>query len=318
MAGPPGHLKRTMTGSQDETDERPSAVVGTGRLQSSDLMRGREVDENRSPDAVAPVVELGARPETPVIKARENEMVVGRVAPGLAPFVEVVPESIDERDDPRHARLRGDELPVRSRLVNGDRAGADVAEGERERLAGTQAGVADETHEAGVTDVADTGTGANGPSGQQPAMSPDQIAANQLQIDSSLDAINRISQSTNFQGRKLIDGSLDFTTTHNLDNTVSNYNAVQNLEIDTADFGLATNMPVNVTVSQQAQQAYLATTTPTSTAGGFVVTMDKGSFSIVAPTSNPNNYDFANMRIQFASDSTRPRSQPEGQLRDIK
>ena len=45
------------------------------------------------------------------------------------------------------------------------------------------------------------------------ALSEDQIAANQLQIDSSLDAIDRISQTTSFQGRRLLDGSLGFINT---------------------------------------------------------------------------------------------------------
>src|SRR5436305_482005 len=45
------------------------------------------------------------------------------------------------------------------------------------------------------------------------ALSTDQIAANQLQVDSSLAAIDRISQTTSFQGRRLLDGSLDFITT---------------------------------------------------------------------------------------------------------
>ena len=44
------------------------------------------------------------------------------------------------------------------------------------------------------------------------ALSSDQIAANQLQIDSSLAAIDRISQTTAFQGRRLLDGSLGFVT----------------------------------------------------------------------------------------------------------
>src|SRR5205823_2694319 len=43
-------------------------------------------------------------------------------------------------------------------------------------------------------------------------LSTDQIAANQLQVDSSLEAIDRIAKVTNFQGRKLLDGTLDFTT----------------------------------------------------------------------------------------------------------
>src|SRR5829696_8494274 len=45
-------------------------------------------------------------------------------------------------------------------------------------------------------------------------LSEEQIAANQLQVDSSLEAIDRIAQVTTFQGRKLLDGSLDFTTSY--------------------------------------------------------------------------------------------------------
>ena len=45
------------------------------------------------------------------------------------------------------------------------------------------------------------------------ALSSDQIAADQLQVDSSLQAIDRIAQTTSFQGSKLLDGSLNFLTT---------------------------------------------------------------------------------------------------------
>lgn len=45
------------------------------------------------------------------------------------------------------------------------------------------------------------------------ALSSDQIAANQLQVDASLDSIDRIARVTSFQGRRLLDGSLDFITT---------------------------------------------------------------------------------------------------------
>ncbi len=45
------------------------------------------------------------------------------------------------------------------------------------------------------------------------ALSSSQIAANQLQVDSSLAAIDRISQSTTFGGQNLLDGSLNFLTT---------------------------------------------------------------------------------------------------------
>jgi flagellin len=43
------------------------------------------------------------------------------------------------------------------------------------------------------------------------AMSADEINANQLQVDSILNTINRIANSTSFQGKNLLDGSLAYT-----------------------------------------------------------------------------------------------------------
>ena len=45
------------------------------------------------------------------------------------------------------------------------------------------------------------------------ALSSDQIAANQLQVDSSLKAIDTIATTTTFQGKRLLDGSLGFIST---------------------------------------------------------------------------------------------------------
>src|SRR5207248_8312086 len=44
------------------------------------------------------------------------------------------------------------------------------------------------------------------------ALSSDEIAANQLQVDSAVQSITRISDTTTFAGLKLIDGSLDYIT----------------------------------------------------------------------------------------------------------
>lgn len=44
------------------------------------------------------------------------------------------------------------------------------------------------------------------------ALSPDEIAANQLQVDAILNSINRISNTTQFNGVKLLNGTLDYTT----------------------------------------------------------------------------------------------------------
>ncbi|MCY2951861.1 MAG: flagellin [Planctomycetota bacterium] len=45
------------------------------------------------------------------------------------------------------------------------------------------------------------------------ALSNDEIAANQLQVDSILSSINRIASTTQFNGVKLLNGNFDYTTT---------------------------------------------------------------------------------------------------------
>jgi flagellin-like hook-associated protein FlgL len=44
------------------------------------------------------------------------------------------------------------------------------------------------------------------------AMSPQEISANQLQVDAILNSVNRISNTTQFNGVKLLNGQLDYTT----------------------------------------------------------------------------------------------------------
>ena len=82
------------------------------------------------------------------------------------------------------------------------------------------------------------------------ALSNDEIAANQLQIDSSLEAINRIAQTTTFQGRKLLDGGLDFLT-----QAGANFGTIKTLNVDQANLGPTGSLAVSVSVSSAAQQA---------------------------------------------------------------
>ena len=82
------------------------------------------------------------------------------------------------------------------------------------------------------------------------AMSDDQIAANQLQIDSSLEAINRIAQTTTFQGRKLLDGSLDFVTS----SADADFAKVSDLEIHQATLD-SDGVDVSIVVTTAATQA---------------------------------------------------------------
>ncbi len=86
------------------------------------------------------------------------------------------------------------------------------------------------------------------------ALSDDEIAANQLQVDSSLEAINRIAQTTTFQGRRLLDGSLDFVTKAGTGSGV-----IKDLKIDQANLGAIGQISVNIKVSTAATRASVST-----------------------------------------------------------
>jgi len=93
-------------------------------------------------------------------------------------------------------------------------------------------------------------------------LSDDQIAANQLQVDSSLQAIDRIAQVTTFQGRKLLDGSLDFIT-----NVTSGGSTISDLNIHQANLGSSGTVNVSVNVTAAAQQALITNASVNYTAG---------------------------------------------------
>src|SRR5918995_2154489 len=79
------------------------------------------------------------------------------------------------------------------------------------------------------------------------ALSAEEIKANQLQVDSAVESITRISNTTTFAGLKLLDGSLDYLTS-GVDAT-----AVKALNIQQANFGTNVNIPVQVDVITSAQ-----------------------------------------------------------------
>jgi flagellin len=82
------------------------------------------------------------------------------------------------------------------------------------------------------------------------AAGADQIAANQLQLDQSLKALNQISQTVTFQGKKLLDGSLDFITQGG-----TNFNKLSGLSIDQANLGATGQLAVDVSVTTAAAKA---------------------------------------------------------------
>ena len=133
--------------------------------------------------------------------------------------------------------LRSDITSVQRAVTNCQRAGqmistADSALGQVSSLLNDIRGL--------VSEAANSG-----------AMSTDQIAANQLQVDSSLQAIDRISNITQFQGRRLLDGSLDFITA-GVDNT-----KITDLAINQANFGEQSEIGIAIDVQAQATQGSL-------------------------------------------------------------
>ncbi len=144
------------------------------------------------------------------------------------------------KDDPAgliaSENLRSDITSIKRAIGNTDRANqviatADSALGQVSSLLNDIRGL--------VTESANEG-----------ALSADQIAANQLQIDSSLEALNRIAQTTTFQGRKLLDGSLDFLTTAG-----TNFTRLSDLQIDQANLGATGQISVAVDITTAATQA---------------------------------------------------------------
>ena len=81
------------------------------------------------------------------------------------------------------------------------------------------------------------------------AFSDAETEANQLQIDSTIDSITRIANTTNFAGRKLLNGELDYVLSG------VDVSHVTDVKVNGASFGSRPNVPVEVNLSQSAQQA---------------------------------------------------------------
>ncbi len=81
-------------------------------------------------------------------------------------------------------------------------------------------------------------------------LSVEEKNANQLQVDSILQTIDRISNATNFQGIKLLNGNFDFVTSGVSSSSVTDF------RVKSAKFN-ASSLAVNVAVTQSAQQGAL-------------------------------------------------------------
>jgi flagellin len=164
------------------------------------------------------------------------------------------------KDDPAgliaSEALRSDITSIEKAITNSERANqmiatADSAIGQVSDLLNDIRGL--------VVEAANTG-----------ALSEDQIAANQLQVDSSLEAINRIAQTTTFQGMRLLDGSLGFTT------TLAAVDSVTDARIDQANLGAAGAVEVDVDITTAATRAEITNSTGFTAAATATASVNLG------------------------------------------
>ena len=160
------------------------------------------------------------------------------------------------KDDPAgliaSENLRSEKAAITSAISNAERADQviNVAEGGLQEvnslLLEVQSLVSQSSNEAGL--------------------STEEREANQQQIDSILQTIDRISTSTTFQGTKLLNGDFDFQV-ESLNANVKDYN------INAAQIGDSA-LEVKATVSQKAQHAGLVLSLAGAAANGLVLDDD--------------------------------------------
>ncbi len=187
------------------------------------------------------------------------------------------------KDDPAgliaSENLRSDITAITKAISNTDRANeviatADSGLGQASDLLNNIRGL--------VTEASNSG-----------AEGSDQIAADQLQIDQSLKALNQIAQTVTFQGRKLLDGSLDFITQGG-----TNANQLGGTTINQANLGATGSVAVNVAVTSAATKASLnitgiaASTTAANATTNLTVTNTAAQGTALLTTDSTNSAAF--------------------------
>lgn len=135
--------------------------------------------------------------------------------------------------------LRGEKASITAAISNGERAGQVIstAEGALNEVSSLLTELEDLVSTAANTD----------------GLGEDEIQAKQLQVDSILSTINRIANSTEFEGKKLLNGTLDYT----LSNSGTN---LEQVEVRAAKLveGQTRTVTVEVTNSAEVGQVYFA------------------------------------------------------------
>jgi flagellin len=163
------------------------------------------------------------------------------------------------KDDPAgliaSEALRSEKMAISGAIKNAERAEqvVNVAEGGLQEIANLmvelQGLVSESANEAGLSE--------------------EEKAANQLQIDSILQTIDRLANSTSFQGTKLLNGNFDYTTS-GVATTLLN-----DVTINSSKLADNATMTINAAVSQSARTSMVFLSTGTLYApGGGALTVE--------------------------------------------
>jgi flagellin len=182
--------------------------------------------------------------------------------------------------------LRSDISNINRAISNTQRADniiatADSALGEVSQLLNTIKGL--------IVETANSGT-----------LSEEQIAANQLQVDSALQAINRIALTTTFQGRQLLDGSLAFQT------DILELSEIRDWRIEKADLGATGGMNVDVSVQSKATQGVITNSSFSETNARAVLAFNVRSTSVLGDISVTALSQTQPVTINYQHDSLLP------------
>jgi len=170
------------------------------------------------------------------------------------------------KDDPAgliaSENLRSEQKASQQAISNADRADqvVNIAEGGLQEISGLLTEL-----QGLVTNTA-----------SRAGLSAEEKNANQLQIDSILQTIDRVSSSTNFQGIKLLNGNFDFKTS-------SVQSGVTDFRVNAAKYtGASLSVDMQVTASAQQGGVFLSmggTSLDLNTASSFVIEISgsKGS-----------------------------------------
>src|SRR5271170_4112027 len=143
-----------------------------------------------------------------------------------------------------------------------DPSGLIASQGLQAEISGIQQAVDNSTQATNVVSTADgalsqvenllqTIDGLVVQSANTGALSSTEISANQIQVDSAIQSITRIANSTTFDGLQLLDGGLDFVTSGVATSAVSG------LQITQANFGTQPIIPVAIQGVSSAKTAEL-------------------------------------------------------------